>query len=455
LLTPPKLLPILLIAAALSLPIPGAGAQGSGQSAFTIGGIEVDEGGKTVEDARRAAYEEAARVAWKQLWSRMSGQPVSAAPSMSDSALSGIVSGIEIQSERFSQNRYIARLGIVFDRGRAGRFLGNSGVMQQSQPMLLLPVLDDAGVQRVYHTHTPWERAWARYQEAASPIDYVRAPGTSGDNVLLTPYQARRGNRDLWRVILDRFGVSDVLTTEARLDRAYPGGPISGTFTARYGPDSRLLERFTLRVAREADLDAMLDQAVRRVDAAYGRALRAGRLEPEPSLAADLAPIESSAPLLVSRPTEGIDILVPTPDSTAVASTEALLRSVPTVTGVSITGLSIGGTSRLRVAYDEGYDWLTYNLDQAGWRLDAAGGGFRLRARRADEPMLPRPLTPEELAARQAAAAAGGVPETPLAPVPSAPGDAAPRSLSDPAKQGGGAPQAGPANLLPDAPGDG
>src|SRR3546814_18140239 len=80
------------------------------------------------------------------------------------------------------------------------------------------------------------------------------------------------------------LGASDVLVAEARLDREYPGGPIRGRFAARHGPDGLLLGRLALRTNAATGLDAMLDEAVKRLDEIYATALRDGRLRPDPSL---------------------------------------------------------------------------------------------------------------------------------------------------------------------------
>ena len=52
----------------------------------------------------------------------------------------------------------------------------------------------------------------------------------------------------------------------ARLERQWPGGPVRGTFTARYGPDSRPLDTFTLKADSADALPAMLAQAVERIE---------------------------------------------------------------------------------------------------------------------------------------------------------------------------------------------
>src|SRR3546814_1542601 len=109
--------------------------------------------------------------------------------------------------------------------------------------MLLLPVTASAGSHRVYEMRNPWQRAGAQFQPGTSPIIYVRPSGSGGDSLLLTYGQAGRRSRLWWRAILDQFGAADVLIAVAALHHQWPGGPIKGEFTARYGPDNRFLGR--------------------------------------------------------------------------------------------------------------------------------------------------------------------------------------------------------------------
>ena len=61
------------------------------------------------------------------LWSRTTGRPVEQAPDLSEAVLNTIVSGIVIEQEQIGPTRYIARLGVLFDRARTGQMLGVSG----------------------------------------------------------------------------------------------------------------------------------------------------------------------------------------------------------------------------------------------------------------------------------------------------------------------------------------
>lgn len=366
--------------------------------AFEVLGVDVDVSGRSGQAARELGYREAQRKGWKILFARMTGKPVASAPSLPDGVLDGLVSGIVVEQERIGPTRYIARLGVLFDRGRAGQLLGVKGQVLRSPPMLTIPVLIDGGSAQTVEARNPWMKAWARFRAGASPIDYVRPTGTGPDSLLLTYAQSRRADRPWWLSILDQYGASDVLVVEAKLDREYPGGPVIGRFTARHGPDNFIIERFALRTNAASGLDAMLDQAVRRIDQAYSAALRDGRLKPDPTLRfEDIGNVDLSAAVSPEMPAEGVsgvEVSVETPDPAAVSAVESAMRQVGGVTGTMITSLSIGGVSRLQINYGGDFATLRWALDQRGWRLDDEADGYRLRRRKEGEAPIPRPLPP-------------------------------------------------------------
>src|SRR3546814_11224292 len=67
-----------------------------------------------------------------------------------------------------------------------------------------------------------------------------------------------------WRVILDQYGAADVLIPIARVEYSYPGGPIKGHFTARFGPDSKLISSFTMTGPSPAALPDMMEKEIGR-----------------------------------------------------------------------------------------------------------------------------------------------------------------------------------------------
>jgi hypothetical protein len=444
----------LLLSLLLAAP---AFAQSICGSAYAVGGIAVDVRAGTAGAARLAAWRIAQRKAWPLLWSRLTGGAVTAAPRLSDGQLDGIVAGIESQGERFSTNRYIARLGVIFDRSRTSDWLGGAVGRLQSPPMLLLPVLVEAGAATVYQARTPWRAAWQRHAENVTPIEYVLASGTAGDNLVLTGWQTQRPDRPTWRDILARFDAVDVLIAEARLTRGWPGGPVQALIIARHGPDASELGRFTLRTSDEEGLDAMFDQAVAKIDEIFAAALRDGRLRAAPDLALALPEMNEIGlldPALLGSgegsggagsmeaPVASFEIDAVTADAATAAAIETVLRGTPGMASVTVTSLAVAGTSRLLVGYAGTASELALALDARGWRLAGTGGPLQsgtagplqLRRRRAGEAPLARPVA----AAPAAAAPALPAPPPPnpalplLPPAPPAPVSTAPVSTTVP-----------------------
>lgn len=248
---------------------------------FEVTGVSVNVTGKNAFEARQKGWEEAQRLAWSALWRKTHG---SAGSGLSDSTLDGIVAAIVVEEEQVGPRRYVAKLGVLFDRARAGQLLGVSGVTRRSAPLLLLPITYSAGAPTVFEQRTSWQRSWAKYRTADSTIDYVRPSGAGGESLLLNAGQIDRRSRNWWRTILDQFGAADVIIPIARIERQWPGGPVVGRFSARYGPDNKFLGAFTLRTASSAGIPAMMDQAVARMDELFQSALAAGRLRADASL---------------------------------------------------------------------------------------------------------------------------------------------------------------------------
>ncbi|QPC97963.1 heavy-metal-associated domain-containing protein [Qipengyuania soli] len=364
-----------------------------------VSGIEVDETAKTGSEAREKAWAEAAQLAWAKI----------KGPKLPDSQVSGLVSSIVIERERLGPHRYIATLGVIFDRTRASRYLGSEGEAVRSAPMLLLPVTISSGTATMYEQRTPWQRAWAEFQAGSSRIDYVRPTGAGGDSLLLTYGQTGRRSRIWWRGVLDQFGAADVLVPIAKLRYTYPGGPVEGTFTARMGPDNEFLETFKLKAANPDKLPEMLGQAVVRFDKIYEQALADGKLKPDPTLnlgspdldpaiqrlvelgrallAQDRAAAEprqsdqatsesgdaiTAAPIRTPPPEGSValyTVQVATPDAAAFDGAISAIRGTSGVRSAGVRSTAIGGTSVVTVSYSGSISELADALRARGFTV--------------------------------------------------------------------------------------
>src|SRR3954449_1464077 len=254
-----------------------------------IGGIHVDVGGADAQSTRYAGWRIAQRQGFRMLWAKMHNVPINQAPSLPDGTLDQIVTSINVEREQIGPNRYIADLGVLFDRARAAQFLGvEGGQISRSSPMLLIPVTVSAGTATSVELRNAWQRAWAQFRTSQSPIDYVRVSGMGADPMLINAAQTVRPGRGWWRNLVDMYGATDILIAEVQLQRLYPGGPARARFIARHGPDNEVVGGFTLTAPNSEAIPAMMEAGAQRMDALFAQAFAVGRLDRDPSL--DLPP---------------------------------------------------------------------------------------------------------------------------------------------------------------------
>jgi hypothetical protein len=362
---------------------------------FLASGILVDVTGDNADDARTKGWREAQRKGWAQLYRKLNG---SDGPALGDSVLDGIVTAIVVEEEQIGPRRYVARLGVQFDRVRAGQILGVSGRTLRSPPLLVIPVYSIDGIPQVFEQRSAWQRAWAEYNTGQSAIDYVRTAGTGADTLLLNAGQTGRRGRVWWRVILDQYGAADVLIPIARVEYSYPGGPITGHFTARFGPDSKLISSFRMTGPSPAALPDMMEKAVARMDRIYIDALAAGVLKtdtflvlekpvaredlPEDILGedADSLPSEtdSSVPTTAPAGVQAFTVQYSSPDVESVTATERAVGSIAGVQSASTTSLALGGMSVMRVTFRGDMAALKAALAARGYSVQEGGNTLRI-----------------------------------------------------------------------------
>lgn len=310
--------------------------------------------------------------------------------------LDGIVTAIVVEREQIGPRRYVATLGVQFDRVRAGQILGVSGRTLRSPPLLVIPVYSIDGMPQVFEQRSAWQRAWAEYNTGQSAIDYVRTAGTGADTLLLNAGQVGRRGRVWWRVILDQYGAADVLIPMARIEYSYPGGPIKGHFAARFSPDNRLIGTFTMTGPSPAALPDMMEKAVARMDALYTQALTEGRLRTDaylvlekPVVKEDLpadAAVETAlpsdggagAPTTAAVGVQSFTVQYSSPDADSVTATERAVGGIAGVQSATTSSVAIGGTSVMRVSFRGDVAALKAALSARGFKVQEGGGQLRI-----------------------------------------------------------------------------
>jgi hypothetical protein len=375
-----------------------------------VGGIEVDAAGKTAAEARQNGWREAYKKAWEQAHG----------PALDVGSIESAVAGVIVEHEDIGPHRYRAKLTIAFDRARAGQFgAGNGGVAVRSAPMLVIPVLYSGGVGQVFEVRGAWQKVWAEFHTGVSAMDYVRANGAGADSLLMTAGQVGRRSRVWWRSILDQYGASDVLIPTARLERQWPGGPVKGVFTARYGSDNHVLGSFELTAPDDGAVPAMLSQGLARIDQLYVDALGRGLLRPDPTLSIDhptidpglanliaaghaaeaaqaaaqaaadsevaaeaaavAAPKPEVKPAAPAKVAAAVSIQFASPDARAVDAALAGVRGVAGVENAGTTSIAIGGTSIMKANYSGTPEALATALRARGWQVSVSGSTLRIK----------------------------------------------------------------------------
>ena len=354
-----------------------------GQGNYEVDNIHVDMAARNADQARSAGWREAQRRGWKMLWAKVNGKPIENAPGLPDSTLDSISGGIVVDHEYIGPNRYIATLGVMFDRARAGELLGVKGAMRRSAPMLVIPIQWSGGTPISFEARSEWQKAWARFRSGNSPIDYVRVSGTGADPVLLNAAQTRRPGRGWWRMLLDQYGAADIVVPEVTLFRQWPGGPVIAKFVARHGPDAAVIDQFTLTAENGDALPAMLDRGIERIDAAYVRALQDGAMRPDKTLIIETpveeVPIDDVLSQIASAATSTIVIQVDTPDVGTINANEGALRAMAGVTAVQRSSLALGGTSVYRISFSGPPAAFREALVSRGWQVEDIAGALRIR----------------------------------------------------------------------------
>jgi hypothetical protein len=367
-----------------------------------IGGIHVDVGGSDALSARLAGWRIAQRQGFRALWAKMHNLPIDQAPNVPDGTLDQIVSSISVEREQIGPNRYIADLGVVFDRARAAEFLGvEGGEVQRSVPMLLIPITVTAGTETSVELRNAWQRAWAQFRTSQSPIDYVRVSGIGVDPMLVNAAQTARRGRGWWRNIIDLYGAADILVAEVQLQRAYPGGPARARFIGRHGPDNQIVGGFTLTAPNSDAIPAMMAEGARRMDELFSQALASGALTRDPSL--NQPPPPPLPQLPVEKPVVQQDlgnayqVQVTGSDVNMYNFAMAHLRTLPGLLSATPQLINPSGTSYILVKYRGDIAQLAAALSGRGWIVETTGGNVvKMRSATGKPPGLPPPPAPAQ-----------------------------------------------------------
>ncbi|HLT77872.1 MAG TPA: DUF2066 domain-containing protein [Ferrovibrio sp.] len=230
---------------------------------FVVTGIPVDATAESAAAARPVAIGEGQRRAFLALMRRLTRpEDHGRLPRPSEALLNQTVAGFEIDEERTSATRYIARITVRFRADEVRRLLQDARLPYSetvSRPVLVIPVWQTATESKLWEADNPWRVAWQSRPEADGLVPLIAAPADAD----APPLQQLLGNPENLRAYADKLGYQDALVVSATLQRAEPGNVRVDMHPYHSGPAAFLerLDAFTATggTQEEALLSGALD----------------------------------------------------------------------------------------------------------------------------------------------------------------------------------------------------
>ena len=203
----------------LALIFQGGASLAAPEDAYTVGGIAVDATAESAAAAREKAIAEGQREAFRQLLNRLVGEGAAERVQIVDDAmLAGLVKDFNVEEERSSAVRYIARLRFGFDREAVRQLLLDSGVPfteERSPPIVVLPVWSGGGTPTLWEDPNPWREAFARQERGDGLVPFLVPIGDMEDLSAVNADQALNGDPAALAAIAQRYQAGEVLVAEA------------------------------------------------------------------------------------------------------------------------------------------------------------------------------------------------------------------------------------------------
>jgi hypothetical protein len=201
--------------------------------------VMVDETAESATEARELAIARGHSQAWERLIRRLVPRRDQAlAPVMPAARIAELVRGFEVEEEKASDVRYLARLRVEFAADQVRRLLRESGVPFAETPsktLVALPVLRRAGVLLLWDAVNGWFGAWKALLPTDGLVPVAAPSGALADVADIGPEQALAGDEARIAAIARRYGAAEALLAHAVLTPRPDGGGELQVTTSRLG----------------------------------------------------------------------------------------------------------------------------------------------------------------------------------------------------------------------------
>lgn len=217
-------LAVALVAApglALAFVLAASQAHAASTDVFTVEEVAVDATARSAEAARKVALAEGQYEAFLRLFDRLtlrldrSRLPEDIEPE----AIAHLVRAFEVQDEKTSGIRYLAKLTVRFKKDAFLKFLQTREIpyaTTRSRPVLVLPVFDSGEDRTLWRDPNPWRDAWLAMPPRDGLVPFVLSYGDLADVTAIDAAQAALGDQDRLAVIAKRYNAAAILVAQVR-----------------------------------------------------------------------------------------------------------------------------------------------------------------------------------------------------------------------------------------------
>ncbi|MFZ5609039.1 MAG: DUF2066 domain-containing protein [Pseudomonadota bacterium] len=346
-------------------------ATGDEATLFSVADVAVDVNASSARDARAIAMLQGERAAFSRLFRKLVAEEDWALePTLANDELAALVQGIDVNDERSSATRYMARLDVRFEAEEVRTLLGRLKVAYAetaTRPTLLLPLFSYAGAEVLWGPINDWLAAWRAYPIGASLISYILPQGDVADRASLAPRNLVNIRPERLELMLRRYRSEDLILAHASLGFNALDGQPRLEVEVRRGVALEPVTAFTLAALPEEPSAALMTRAIARIDQTLSEAWK--------------------TQVLVQYGTqEQMTVSVSISDFAAWQDLLARVQRTALVRRVAVDRVSMTSAD-LSFAYFGGLEQLRRALREQGLSLEEAqDNGWRLRLGEAGAP---------------------------------------------------------------------
>ena len=331
---------------------------------YTVSGIGVDERAADEVSAKSVGLAKAQRDAMRALLERLTlRSDRELLPQITDAMVARAVRDFAVSEEKFGGGRYLAALDVRFKPEAVRKLLGGAGISfaeVASRPMLVLPVLQNAGSTLLWDEPNPWFDAWIHRDPTVGLVPLVLPLRDLSDLSEISAEQALAGDRQSLRSISQKYKAFGVLVVLGRLSvDPVSNAPLLDATMVRHQPgepEDSQARRFQGRPG--SDIEGLMDWTVQ-------------------ELMIGLEEIWKTENLQQSGSEQRIRVLVPVTRLADWLSVKRKIASVPSVRKVDVERLSVrearvdltflGEPNQLRRALALKDLDMAFEVEKGGW----------------------------------------------------------------------------------------